>query len=231
MHSEYPIQQKFNQKQCTNNYDKQLHIQTNLNPSSQFALKSTDQIYNQHSQQKQSQNTYQEQQLDTKTPQNQTQKHIQNKTKKNNNNIINENINLNITNKFKENKQQQHYFIYSVPQLIQPAPLDCIIQEDEELGGLYLGNLDAALDTDILKKHKIRAVLTTSIETGFRYAEEAIHFHESLPAHDKVGYDITLHFENGIEFIDRHRKYTNVLVHCFAGVSRSASIQLEFCCD
>ena len=37
-----------------------------------------------------------------------------------------------------------------------------------------------------------------------------------------------MHFENGIEFIDRHRKYTSVLVHCFAGVSRSASICVAY---
>jgi len=53
-------------------------------------------------------------------------------------------------------------------------------------------------------------------------------FFLGLPAHDKEGYDITIHFEKGIEFIERNRKYTSVLVHCFAGVSRSASICIAY---
>ncbi len=34
------------------------------------------------------------------------------------------------------------------------------------------------MNIEMLKKHKIRAVLTTSAETGVKYAEEVIHFHE-----------------------------------------------------
>jgi hypothetical protein len=68
--------------------------------------------------------------------------------------------------------------VYSVPKLIEPNWLDCVLPDNGELGALYIGNLDAALSADTLKKHRIRAVLTTSVETGFRYAEESIHFHE-----------------------------------------------------
>lgn len=50
----------------------------------------------------------------------------------------------------------------------------------EDLGGLYLGGYSAASDVDLLRSHKIRAVLTASIETGLKYPEESIHFHEVL---------------------------------------------------
>lgn len=43
-------------------------------------------------------------------------------------------------------------------------------------------------------------------------------------AHDRENYDIIQHFEKAFEFIDRNRKYTNVLVHCFLGISRSVSL-------
>lgn len=55
---------------------------------------------------------------------------------------------------------------------------------------MYLGGLDAALDTELLKKHNIKAVLTVSIETPLKYASEIIHFHEIIPAHDRDNYDI-----------------------------------------
>ncbi len=48
--------------------------------------------------------------------------------------------------------------------------MNCIIPPTDDLGGLYLGGLDAALDVELLKKHKIRAVLTTSVETPIKYA-------------------------------------------------------------
>jgi len=47
--------------------------------------------------------------------------------------------------------------------------MDCIIPPTEELGGLYLGGIDAAMNIELLKKHKIRAVLTTSVETPIHY--------------------------------------------------------------
>ena len=53
----------------------------------------------------------------------------------------------------------------TVPALIESDPMNCIIPATDNLGGLYLGGLDAALDLELLKQHKIRAVLTTSIET------------------------------------------------------------------
>ena len=50
----------------------------------------------------------------------------------------------------------------------------------EELGGIYIGGYEAASNLDILKKFKIRAVLTASIETGITYSEEVVHFHEII---------------------------------------------------
>ncbi len=45
-----------------------------------------------------------------------------------------------------------------------------------------------------------------------------------INAPDSENYDITSHFEDSIQFIDHARKFTNVYVHCHAGVSRSAAV-------
>lgn len=49
-------------------------------------------------------------------------------------------------------------------------PMNCIIQPEGYAGGLYLGNIDAAQNVDMLKKHNIDAVLTVAARTGLRYS-------------------------------------------------------------
>lgn len=106
--------------------------------------------------------------------------------------------------------------------------MDCIINPTENMGGLYLGNLDGAKNHEQLKKTQIRAVLTVAQGTGLRYSDEIINFHEIIPADDVETFDLSKFFDQAIDFIERHRKYTSVYVHCFYGVSRSASIIIAY---
>ncbi len=106
--------------------------------------------------------------------------------------------------------------------------MDCIIEPTEDSGGLYLGNLEGAKNHELLRKTQIRAVLTVAKGTGLRYPEEIVNFHEVIPADDVETYDLSQYFDSAIEFIERHRKYTSVYVHCFYGVSRSASIVMAY---
>lgn len=106
--------------------------------------------------------------------------------------------------------------------------IDCIIEPTESYGGLYLGNLDGAKNHDLLKKMQIRAVLTVAKGTGLRYPEEVVNFHEVIPADDVETFDLSRYFDHSIDFIERHRKYTSIFVHCFYGVSRSASVVIAY---
>jgi protein-tyrosine phosphatase len=106
--------------------------------------------------------------------------------------------------------------------------MNCIIDPTEELGGIYLGNYDAASDITLLKKHKIGAVLTVAAGTGLRYHPDAVSSHDVIPAMDVDYYDMTKHFDRCFDFIDKTRRSTSVLVHCWAGVSRSATIVITY---
>ncbi len=57
--------------------------------------------------------------------------------------------------------------------------------------------------------------------TGYYDAQEIY----SIPAQDLYTYNISQHFDETYEFIDRQLKLKrNTLVHCHAGVSRSVAI-------
>lgn len=42
--------------------------------------------------------------------------------------------------------------------------LNCIVEPQRNLGGIYLGNIESASDTRILNKHRIGAILTVCCE-------------------------------------------------------------------
>jgi hypothetical protein len=47
--------------------------------------------------------------------------------------------------------------------------MSCILPPTEEYGGLYLGNIEAAQDINLLRACNIRAVLTVAKDTELRY--------------------------------------------------------------
>ena len=48
--------------------------------------------------------------------------------------------------------------------------ISCIIDPGKGVGGLYLGNIDTATNLEVLRKNKIKAVLTVAARTGiFNY--------------------------------------------------------------
>ncbi|CAD8058184.1 unnamed protein product [Paramecium sonneborni] len=115
--------------------------------------------------------------------------------------------------------------------MLQPRPpfpsgqMDLILGKTETYGALFLSGIEAALNLQLMKQNQIGAVLTVGTELSnlkFDCEQKLIMLHDT--AYDPI----RRHFEEAIHFIDEQRKKKNVLVHCFVGVSRSATLVIAY---
>jgi protein-tyrosine phosphatase len=104
---------------------------------------------------------------------------------------------------------------------------------DEIIPHLYISNWKSSNDIDLIKKNNIKAVIT--VETQMKpeyiiryYNENNIDF-LYLYIEDNINSDMSVYFDASYDFIYKHIKNNeNVLVHCWAGISRSSTIILNY---
>ncbi|XP_038070795.1 dual specificity protein phosphatase 4-like [Patiria miniata] len=94
---------------------------------------------------------------------------------------------------------------------------------------LYLGNAFHAARRDLLEAHAITAVLNVSrCVPNYFLAEGAITY-KSIPVDDDNEADLLSWFPEAIDFIDAVKlSGGSVLIHCRAGISRSATVCLAY---
>lgn len=104
---------------------------------------------------------------------------------------------------------------------------------DEIIPHLYISNWGSSNDPKKIKQYNIKAVIT--IETRKKpeyilkyYKENNIDF-LYLYLDDMPNEDISKYFDISYNFIKKHiDKKENVLVHCYAGISRSSTIIFNY---
>ncbi|EWS73030.1 tyrosine phosphatase (macronuclear) [Tetrahymena thermophila SB210] len=97
----------------------------------------------------------------------------------------------------------------------------------QEKGKLYLGNIWAAENLINQNDEQIKAILTVASNTNLVYDPQEFR-HKIIEANDDPSFNLSPNFDEGVRFIDEHLQQTNVLVHCFAGVSRSTTLVLAY---
>jgi protein-tyrosine phosphatase len=104
---------------------------------------------------------------------------------------------------------------------------------DEIIPNLYLSNWDKSNDVYELEKNNIKAIIT--IETNFK-SKNIINYYKNnnidyyyLYLNDLPDENISQYFDDSFHFIKNHiLNGNNVLVHCRVGVSRSATLVLNY---
>ncbi|KAK4372468.1 hypothetical protein RND71_007852 [Anisodus tanguticus] len=110
----------------------------------------------------------------------------------------------------------------SVAKIIREDKDPCTIEE-----GLYLGSFGAANNKNALKSLNLTHILTIARDINPPYPNEFVY--KVLAVHDRVDVNISHYFEECFDFIEEaKRQGGGVLVHCFAGKSRSATIVIAY---
>jgi protein-tyrosine phosphatase len=93
--------------------------------------------------------------------------------------------------------------------------------------GLYLGNLEAARNKNVLEREGITHVL--GLLDTFRYYDkfDGIIYH-TIELPDYQSQNILQYVPEALSFISEALNSGRILVHCAAGVSRSASIVISY---
>ena len=91
---------------------------------------------------------------------------------------------------------------------------------------LYLGNISAANNLATLKSNGITHILC--VASGVQPAYEGKFKYWTIKVSDTSQSSLIRHFPAAIQFIKEGIRSGGVLVHCFAGVSRSASCVIAY---
>ncbi|RNA19378.1 dual specificity phosphatase 19-like [Brachionus plicatilis] len=103
-----------------------------------------------------------------------------------------------------------------------------LYQMNKIIPGLYLGDDFVARKREILSEYKITHVLNLTINIPNKFEPEISYLKINIL--DSERQDIQKYFDDTFEFIDNalKNKKNSVLVHCNAGISRSASFVIAY---
>ncbi|CAK89645.1 unnamed protein product (macronuclear) [Paramecium tetraurelia] len=113
---------------------------------------------------------------------------------------------------------------FKTQQSVSYSPMNCVFELDGRK--LYLGNINAANDSSYLRKHDVGAVLSVIDTSDIKLEKSVIHLWIAAEDCEKV--QLIRYFDQASNFIQDNLRHTNVLVHCYAGISRSSSLIIAY---
>ena len=108
----------------------------------------------------------------------------------------------------------------------------CVVHGSKELGEIFIGNAECALNKDLLKELNITSVINAAegeVRSGSRYYEDSGIDYLGLALVDLPHENISLYFDKAADFIDHClSRRGKILSHCAMGISRSATLVVAY---
>lgn len=124
-------------------------------------------------------------------------------------------------------------FVGPPPAKIQEDPA---VSVNHIIDNVYVGNWAASVSQPMLKRNKIGAILTLNYENRHNAGDENMFKelgikHKVIIIQDSQMANIKQHLNDALNFVaaaSTNKAAPNVLIHCTAGISRSASVAIAY---
>lgn len=108
-----------------------------------------------------------------------------------------------------------------------PHTPDMHFEMSEIIPGLYLGGEETAINKELLKKNNVTTILNVTSHIPFYHESEFTYYR--IPIIDALSVDIKQYFVETFKIIDDTlTENKKILIHCQAGISRSATIVIAY---
>lgn len=95
--------------------------------------------------------------------------------------------------------------------IVYPEDIQCVSDPDHNnVGGIYISNLEAAQNPKTLSRYNIKAVITAANGATLNHSRTDIPHYKYIPGEDHENYDLSRYFDEAVKFIDEHLSKTNV---------------------
>ena len=121
----------------------------------------------------------------------------------------------------------RYYYGYFISKFLFPCIFPNTFEANEIIPNIWLGNLKSGINYNELKNHNIKRIVIVILGAQPRYPNNFDYM--VLPVRDISTENIGIHFHKAHKFIDEGVKQgEGVLIHCVAGISRSATIVISY---
>ena len=94
------------------------------------------------------------------------------------------------------------------------------------IDGLYIGDINDASNLQKLKNENIKYIVNVTADIPIYFQKEFNYLR--IPIDDHCSANISQYIQPAVDYIDLNIQKGNVFVHCYAGISRSASIIIAY---